>query len=207
MPGWFGRTVAGIAGGLAGGLVFGVLMQLTGVISAVAGLVDQESVAVGWAVHMSIAVFVGLTYTVLFGLFADGLPISTVLATFYGIIWWVLGGLTLMPLRLGLGLFVFDTTAWQSLAGHATYGLVLGVVYTGVCRWLAGRRDRAEPFPAAWSPAPEPITPSPEWPSPPLFPPPAPHSRAGVSPLPPEARALRRRNWFGEPDYRRPPDW
>jgi hypothetical protein len=143
MPGWFGRIVAGVAAGLAGGAVFGILLQLTGTIPVVARLVDQESPAIGWAVHMTIAVFVGITYTLIFGIFSEGLLISAVLGSFYGIIWWVLGGLALMPLRLGLGLFVFDATAWQSLAGHVAYGLVLGGVYAVMVQLLAGRRERA----------------------------------------------------------------
>jgi hypothetical protein len=201
MPGWFGRIVAGVVGGLAGGAVFGVLMQLTGTIPMIASLVDRESIVVGWAVHMSIAMFVGLTYTLIFGLFTEGLPMSTTLGAFYGIIWWVLGGLTLMPLRLGVGLFVIDTAAWQSLAGHAGYGLVLGAVYAAACRVL-GRRDPAEsePLPVtdlpAAAPAPEPPAPEPPMS---LFQPLAARPRSGVSPLPPAARALRQR---GRPPQR-----
>ncbi|HEY8472199.1 MAG TPA: hypothetical protein VIL37_06125 [Natronosporangium sp.] len=138
MPGWLGRIAAGAIGGLVGGVVFGAVMQLTDTLELVASLVDQESIAVGWAVHLSIAVSVGMVYTFVFGLFAESLLISTVLSAFYGIIWWVLGGLTLMPLRLGMGLFVFDSAAWQSLAGHILYGVTLGVTYTVVV-WLQGR--------------------------------------------------------------------
>jgi hypothetical protein len=204
MPGWFGRIVAGAAGGLVGGVLFGILMQLTDTIQVVAGLVDQESVAVGWAVHMSIAVLVGVTYTLLFGLFSEGLLISTVLGSFYGIIWWVLGGLTLLPLRLGLGLFTFDTTAWQSLAGHIAYGLALGVVYAVMAHLLVGRGQRAQPEPPPLPVFPESVFPEPAYRPdtgavqvppgfPPAFPPPAPGPRSGVAPLPPAARALRQR--------------
>jgi hypothetical protein len=147
MPGWFGRIGAGGAGGVVGGAVFGILMQLTGALPVVANLVDKESVAAGWAVHMGIAVATGLGYALLFGFFAEGLAISAILGVFYGIIWWVLGGLTLMPLRLGLGLFVFDAAAWQSLAGHVAYGLALGLVYAVVCHLLA-RAQARRPAPA-----------------------------------------------------------
>lgn len=191
-PGWFSRIVAGVAGGLTGGVVFGILLQLTGTIPTVAGLVDRESVAVGWAVHMSIAVFAGVAYTLIFGLFAEGLPISTVLGAFYGIIWWALGGLALMPLRLGQGLFVLDTAAWQSLAGHAGYGMVLGVVHALVIWQLTRTRRRGEPGPPAAEAAPPAGAPAPGL-SAPVFPPPAP-PRSGVTPLSPQARALRQRN-------------
>jgi hypothetical protein len=208
MPGWLGRFVAGAAGGLAGGAVFGVLMQVTDTIPVVASLVDQESVAVGWAVHMSIAVFVGLTYTIIFGLFSDGLLISMVLSSFYGIIWWVLGGLTLMPLRLGLGLFVFDTTAWQSLAGHIAYGLVLGAAFTVTVQLLTRGGDRARPEPPAFQPPPPPPAVAavfPDFERPYL--PPAPHPRSGVAPLPPAARALRQRERPAPQSWFTPPGW
>jgi hypothetical protein len=190
MPGWFGRFVAGAAGGLAGGVVFGVLMQLTGTLPMVASLVDRESVAVGWAIHMGIAVAVGFAYTLIFGLFSEGLPISAVLGAFYGIVWWVLGGLTLMPLRLGLGLFVFDTAAWQSLAGHIAYGLVLGMVYAVVAHRLARRRERGR---AGSLRVPPPVV-SPAAIQPPVSrPSPVAYPRSGVTPLSPQARALRQR--------------
>lgn len=149
-----GRMAAGVAGGLAGGVVFGVVMQLGGSIPMVAQLVGRESWVAGWAVHMSIAAFVGLTFALIFGSFAVGLSVSTLLGSFYGLIWWVLGGLTLMPLRLGSGLFVFDSTAWESLVGHLAYGCALGALYAVVGHlWLGARRRRdAVPAPAA-SPA------------------------------------------------------
>lgn len=208
-----GRLAAGVAGGLAGGVVFGVLMQLTGTIPMVARLVDQESLVVGWAVHMSIAVFVGVTYALIFGLFSVALSLSIALGVFYGLVWWVLGGLTLMPLRLGLGLFVFDTAAWQSLAGHIAYGFALGVGYALTGQGLLrepSRDGRHRPERVAAPPA-SPAAPAgaPAAYPPPAYPPPAerPPSpggppRGGVSPLPPHARELRRR-WGQAPDRSR----
>jgi hypothetical protein len=185
---------AGLAGGFAGGVVFGVLMQVTGMIPAVAQLVDQESIVVGWTVHMGIAMFIGTTYALLFGLPALAPSISMVLGTFYGLVWWVFGGLTLMPLRLGMGLFVLDTAAWQSLAGHAAYGFVLGVVFS-VAAVLLIREPEPEPEP---EPAPPPAPAQParlsllsEVPPPVSAPPAAPPSRAGLTPLPRQARELR----------------
>jgi hypothetical protein len=174
LPGWFGRIGAGVAGGLAGGALFGVLMQATGAIPVVASLVDQESIAVGWAVHLGISVAVGATFAIIFGFFAEGVSISMVLGAFYGIIWWVLGGLTLMPMRLGLGLFVFDDTAWQSLAGHLAYGLALGLIYALACHLLAGREPATVAGPEGAAPAglaAGQVTDG--WPSPSLFAPPA----------------------------------
>lgn len=190
-PGLFARMLAGVAGGLAGGVVFGILMQLTGIISAVAQLVDQESIVVGWAVHMSISVFVGITYALLFGMPALAGSISSVLGVFYGMVWWVLGGLTLMPLRLGMGLFVLDTTAWQSLAGHVAYGLVLGVGFAVAAQLLS-----REPAPAPAPPPVEAADPAP------LALPAAPAAfrpRAGLTPLPRHARTLRQHRRVDRP--------
>lgn len=199
MPGLFARMGAGLAGGFAGGVGFGILMQVTGIISAVAGLVDQESIVVGWTVHMSIAMFVGVTYAVLFGLPALAPSISMVLGTFYGLVWWVLGGLTLMPLRLGMGLFVLDTTAWQSLAGHVVYGFLLGVVFAVAAQLLTPEPTPApvgppapvaEPAPSALFPAvPRPVSPPPATAGP----------RAGLTPLPRQARELRQQRRVDDP--------
>jgi hypothetical protein len=198
-PGLFGRLVAGVAGGLAGGVVFGVLMQMTGAIPMVAALVDQESMAVGWAVHLSIAVFVGVTFALLFGVVAVTLSMSTALGVFYGLMWWVLGGLTLLPLRLGLGLWVFDTAAWQSLAGHIAYGLTLGFGYLLAAQLLTRQPDAAplpvEPLPPPPPPLPAPM-PSPAPAPAPVAPPMSANAfpRSRLTPLPPTARAIRQRH-------------
>ena len=123
------RTGAGVLAGLAGGVVFGALMHLTGALTSVARLVEGDSLFVGWAVHMAIASFVGITFGLLFGPAARAPALTVVLGTVYGWIWWVLGGLTLMPLRLGQGLFVFNADAFKSLVGHLAYGLTAGAAF------------------------------------------------------------------------------
>jgi hypothetical protein len=47
------------------------------------------------------------------------------------VLWWVLGALLIMPAWLGMNEMIFqlNTTAWRSLAGHLSYGLLLGLVY------------------------------------------------------------------------------
>jgi hypothetical protein len=64
------RVVAGVAGGLAGGVVFGILMQAWEMLPMVAMLVDSESVAVGWLVHLVISALFGAIFAVLFGRWA-----------------------------------------------------------------------------------------------------------------------------------------
>jgi hypothetical protein len=123
------RIGSGVIAGLAGGVVFGAMMHLTGALVLVARLVDGQSVLIGWAVHLAIATFVGVTFALVVGPAARFPAVAVLLGGAYGWLWWVLGGLTLMPLRLGMGLFVFNADAWRSLVGHLAYGLVLGGVY------------------------------------------------------------------------------
>lgn len=126
------RVVAGIAGGLAGGIVFGILMQAWEMLPMVAMLVDSESVAVGWLVHLLISALFGAIFAVLLGRWA-ATPTSAVgIGLAYGVLWWILGALLIMPAWLGMNEMILElnTTAWRSLAGHLAYGLLLGLVYS-----------------------------------------------------------------------------
>ena len=142
------RVVAGIAGGLAGGVVFGILMQAWDMLPMVAMLVNSESVAVGWLVHLFNSALFGVIFAVLFGRWAATLVARTrssasesaaAIGLGYGVLWWVLGALLIMPAWLGMNEMIFElnTTAWRSLVGHLAYGLLLGLVYA-----LLGSRMR-----------------------------------------------------------------
>jgi uncharacterized membrane protein YagU involved in acid resistance len=126
------RVLAGIIGGLAGGVVFGVLMQVWDMLPMVAMLVDSESVAIGWLVHLFNSALFGAIFAVLAGRWAATLVPAIGLGLAYGVLWWVLGALLIMPAWLGMNEMIFElnTTAWRSLAGHLAYGLLLGLVYT-----------------------------------------------------------------------------
>jgi len=125
------RVVAGIAGGLAGGVVFGILMQAWDMIAMVAMLVDSESVAVGWLVHLFNSALFGAIFAVVFGRWAATLPAAAAIGLAYGVLWWVLGALLIMPAWLGMNEMIFElnTGAGRSLLGHLAFGLLLGVVY------------------------------------------------------------------------------
>jgi uncharacterized membrane protein YagU involved in acid resistance len=128
------RVAAGALGGLVGGMVFGMMMQMMDMIPMVAMLVGSESVVVGWAVHLSISVVLGIGFGLISvkGLDAWGPGIGMGLA--YGVVWWVLGALVAMPLRLGMPAFELNTMAWQSLMGHMIFGIILGAVTVAVVR-------------------------------------------------------------------------
>lgn len=133
------RATAGAIGGLIGGIAFGMLMQMMDMIGMVAMMVDSESLAVGWALHLAISVALGIGFGVVSirGLDAWGPGIG--MGVVYGIVWWVLGALLLMPTRLGMPTLVVDTMAWQSLVGHVIFGALLGAVTVAVIRAGAKR--------------------------------------------------------------------
>jgi hypothetical protein len=126
------RVIAGVVGGIAGGVAFGILMMMMGMLPMIASLVGSQSAAVGFGIHILISIGIGLGLTVPFGSLLSTYPRGAVIGLVYGAIWWVLGPLLLMPMMMGMPLFMIDTTAMMSLVGHLIYGLILGIVATGV---------------------------------------------------------------------------
>jgi uncharacterized membrane protein YagU involved in acid resistance len=122
------QLTAGVVGGLVGGVLFGVMMQVMGMLGMVAGLVGQESIAVGWVVHLAISALFGLGYALTIGPRSTSWARALGLGAVYGVIWWVLGALIIMPAILGMPVFQVGTPQMQSLVGHIVYGLALGGV-------------------------------------------------------------------------------
>lgn len=132
-----GRVGAGMAGGLVGGLVFGFMMAADDMLPMVAMLVGGESEALGWVVHLAIALFAGAVFGVVAGMLARSWWMATGLGVVYGAVWWLLGPMIIMPLWLevvgneGMAEMVFqwtDTTR-NSLWGHLVFGGLLGLVF------------------------------------------------------------------------------
>lgn len=132
--------MGGILGGLAGGLVFGMMMQLMDFMPMIAMLVDSDSVAVAWVVHLAISAFIGAIFGLAVSMRPLGLGALAGAGVAYGVLWWVLGPLLLMPAKLGMPLFQFDSMTWKSLMGHMIFGVVLGLV-TGA--WLRRASNHA----------------------------------------------------------------
>ncbi|MBI3430188.1 MAG: hypothetical protein HY050_09100 [Actinobacteria bacterium] len=107
-------------------MVFGMMMNMLGMIGTIAMLVGSKSNAVGWAVHLTISMVIGIAFSVLMENRLKNLSTGLAYGMAYGIFWWVLGALILLPAKLDMPLFNFNTMAWQSLMGHVVFGLVLG---------------------------------------------------------------------------------
>ncbi|MGF1647065.1 MAG: hypothetical protein ACFCVF_09125 [Kineosporiaceae bacterium] len=136
------RTVpAGIVGGLAGGVAFGVMMQAMDMIGMVGMLVDSESGAVAWAVHLAISVAIGAGFGLVLAPRVTGFAVGLGLGAAYGLVWWVLGPLLLMPAAMGMPVFTVDGVAVQSLVGHIVFGLVLGAVVAVLAGRARGSRS------------------------------------------------------------------
>ena len=133
------RGTAGLAGGLVGGVVFGLMMQTWDMIPMVAALVESDSTAVGWGVHLLISAFFGLAFAVALGQVRTGIVGATLLGLLYGAVLWVIGPLLLMPARLGMPLFAINDMTLQSLLGHLVFGVLLGAVAGALLRTRAAR--------------------------------------------------------------------
>lgn len=128
------RLLAGAVGGLAGGVLFGMLMQMMGMLPMVGSLVGQDTVAVGWLVHLAISVALGLGFALTLGALSSSWGRAVGFGAVYGAIWWVLGALLIMPAAMDMPIFAVGATQLQSLMGHLIYGLALGIAFQAVLR-------------------------------------------------------------------------
>lgn len=120
------KIMTGAVSGLMGGVVFGMMMAMLNMIGMISALVGSTSHAVGWVLHLSISMFIGVVFSLLFQDRFKTLASAITVGIGYGFFWWILGALILMPTKLKAPLFHFSTATWQSLMGHMVFGAVLG---------------------------------------------------------------------------------
>lgn len=113
------------------------MMQAMGMLSMVAGLVGQDSAAVGWVVHLAISAAIGAGYGLTFGQLPHSWGRGAAYGVIYGAIWWVLGPLLIMPLLMGMPPLQVGTMQVMSLVGHLMFGVVTGAVFHGLVRKFA----------------------------------------------------------------------
>jgi uncharacterized membrane protein YagU involved in acid resistance len=129
--------------GSLGGVLFGALMHIMGMLEMVAALVGQESVAVGWVVHLGISVLFGAGYGLTFAVGSRSWGHAVGFGAVYAVILWVVGALLIMPAWLGMPVFQIGEMQLQSLMGHVLYGLALGLVAQAVIQASGGGSEVA----------------------------------------------------------------
>jgi uncharacterized membrane protein YagU involved in acid resistance len=129
--------------GSLGGVLFGALMPIMGMLEMVAALVGQESVAVGWVVHLGISVLFGAGYGLTFAVGSRSWGHAVGFGAVYAVILWVVGALLIMPAWLGMPVFQIGEMQLQSLMGHVLYGLALGLVAQAVIQASGGGSEVA----------------------------------------------------------------
>jgi uncharacterized membrane protein YagU involved in acid resistance len=121
----------GILAGLAGGIIFGILMQMMGMMTMLAGIMGSKSDVVGWMMHLMISAIFGLIYGVLAFKISSKWAVSGLV---YGMILWVAGPLVMMPMMMGMPLFMFTGMTWMSLMGHMIFGVVTAWSFSKLSR-------------------------------------------------------------------------
>lgn len=120
---------AGAVAGLAGGVLFGIMMTAMGMMEMVAGLVESDSVAVGWLLHLVISATFGALYALVLGGATATYGRGAGIGLAYGLVVWIVGPLLVMPLWMGAPPFVIAEPQLMSLVGHLLFGVVLGLSY------------------------------------------------------------------------------
>ncbi|MGP4088088.1 hypothetical protein [Streptomyces sp. KR55] len=136
------HAVWGAAAGLVGGIGMGIWMSVsqpmmdTAMITMVAGLLGSTNAFVGWLIHLSIAVFAGITFGALLGQFAQRLAPAAALGLVYGAVWWFIGALWIMPANMGMPVFEWNDVTSSSLGAHLVFGLLAGVTFAVVAQTM-----------------------------------------------------------------------
>jgi uncharacterized membrane protein YagU involved in acid resistance len=138
---WGRAIVAGGLAGTIGGLIFSRWVASGDYFPLLAGYgelhVARATIVI---LHFGVALFIGMTFGMLFQRDVRGYGSCMGWGLAYGIFWWFLGQLTLLPLvahkpidwSADQGAAVFG-----SLVGHILYGLILGIAYATIDRfWI-----------------------------------------------------------------------
>ncbi len=140
--------VGGVAGSV-GGWAFGKWMEQVNFFPLVANIVNASTRESGIMVHYAIAIFIGVSFGILFQRDVRGHGSSMGWGMAYGLLWWFIGPLTLLPLLLGKPLdwsVVRGSELFGSLVGHVIYGLIVGLIYATLDRLWIGFFHESDPI-------------------------------------------------------------
>ncbi len=147
---WRRAIVAGGLAGALGGLIFGRWVSSGNYFPLLAGYGTLNfSRATIILLHFGVAMFIGVTFGLLFQRDVRGYGSCMGWGLGYAIFWWFLAQLTLLPVAAHKPLewsadqasFVFG-----SLVGHILYGLILGVAYATLDRFWVRLFIQSDPL-------------------------------------------------------------
>ncbi len=147
---WGRAIVAGGLAGTIGGLIFSRWVASGDYFPLLAGYGELHAArATIIVLHFGVALFIGVTFGMLFQRDVRGYGSCMGWGLAYGIFWWFLGQLTLLPLAAHRPI---DWSADQggavfgSLVGHILYGLILGVAYATIDRFWVRLFIQSDPL-------------------------------------------------------------
>jgi uncharacterized membrane protein YagU involved in acid resistance len=147
---WGRAIVAGGLAGTIGGLIFSRWVASGDYFPLLAGYGELHAARFTIIVlHFGVALFIGVTFGMLFQRDVRGYGSCMGWGLAYGIFWWFLGQLTLLPLAAHKPI---DWSADQgaavfgSLVGHILYGLILGVAYATIDRFWVRLFIQSDPL-------------------------------------------------------------
>ncbi len=137
--------VPGAIAGIAGGAVFGAAIVQLGTLDTIASLVRSDSSVVGLAIHVVVAVAIGVGFGLLVWFQRPGVGETLFWGLAYGALWWLIGAATLLPLLSGKPV-AWDVEAARrlvpSLIGHLAYGGAAGLAFVAATRRRRNTEDR-----------------------------------------------------------------
>jgi hypothetical protein len=149
------RWSASVVAGLIAGVVFGAIMQMMSaptpdgrqmpMLAMIGQIIGSPTVVVGSLYHLFNSAVIGAIFGWLLGNRVHSYAPALGWGAAYGFVWWIVGGLVLMPVLLGMPAFAplmmpsMVTLAMGSLAGHLTYGVILGAAFIWLRYGAPGR--------------------------------------------------------------------
>ncbi len=132
---WGRAIVAGGAAGVFAALIFSRWMYEGDFYPLISGFGPLGSHFEAVVFHFSVACLIGSTFGILFQTDVRNLGSAMGWGVAYSMFWWFLAQLTLFPLAAGAHVDWSSVRASQlfgPMVGHILFGLILGVVYSGV---------------------------------------------------------------------------